>query len=140
MNLVAWIRSALEWLTLACFWLWCLFSYTALFGWPRMPITPRSLDAGFAVWFVAAWWGWSALIRAELAPPATGRVPLWVPAGLVAGLSCVGLALGVAIDDWTPAASVTAGDAAWAILALMLGGLAPALLAVDDLRRLLRRP
>ena len=135
MKLGAYLHRLLEALTWACFVLWCVFSTLSIAGTQRIAsgLSPR--DLGFVTWFAAAWWGWAALIRCEGRDDADRSHPAWVVAGLVVGIGCVAYAFWWSLPDAMPAPQMSIGDAAAAILALLLLGVAPAGLAIGHLLR-----
>ena len=134
MKLTSLLRLVLEWLTVGCFILWCVFCAFSLIETVSFSDGLGATDLVFLAWFAAAWWGWAALIWSELSGTGDGSYPLWVHAGLVIGIGAVLFAFWASVPDPMPTAPVSLADAAVAFLALLLIGLAPALLAVDHLR------
>ena len=139
MKVTCLIRKLVEWLAMGCFLLWCFFSYVTLVGTPRLPSRLTADDLVFLLWFAAAWWGWAALIWSEAALDDTHPYPRWVKAGLLAGMICVLIAFRVGGPKGLPTGSVSFEDVIAAAALLLLFGLAPVVLAIDHLYRMVLR-
>jgi hypothetical protein len=139
MKLARLLRPLVEWLALGCFLLWCLFSFLALVGTPRLPSSLAQSGPAFALWFAASWWAWAALIWSESMGGDAPAYPRWVKAGLVAGVACVLIAFWVGAPRQVFTGSLGLRELAAAALLLLLFGLAPLLLATDHLRRIAHR-